>query len=58
MVSSLFCFLWGFFYYFLFMVDGERERLICVVEKYLRPWVREEEVLGEVEDPFHPKKNA
>ncbi|TVY22041.1 hypothetical protein LARI1_G000073 [Lachnellula arida] len=28
------------------------------VEKYLRPWVREEEVLGEVEDPFHPEKNG
>ncbi|TVY36294.1 hypothetical protein LSUB1_G004513 [Lachnellula subtilissima] len=27
------------------------------VGKYLRPFVRDEEVLGEVEDPFHPEKN-
>jgi len=31
--------------------------LMLVVEKYLRPFVRNEEVPSEVDDPFHPEKN-
>jgi hypothetical protein len=39
-------------------VLGGHDANACVVEKYLRPFVREEDVPGEVEDPFAPEKGG